>query len=140
MLERTIPYLFSLLLKVVVVVVFLMGTQNGHNVPFLEFASFRKRKRKAMKRIKQFIKSIKRVIKQKSCHLVPKMVIDLPFEARKVEGSLKYRRRERVPKAGSRRFHFLAGVLHWIESSLLFLYPPSRINLLRVIKVSTRSE
>ena len=31
------------------------------------------------------------------------MVIDLPYERRKVEGSRKYRRRERVPKAGSRR-------------------------------------
>ena len=31
------------------------------------------------------------------------MVIDLLFEGRKVEGSQKYRRRERVPKAGSRR-------------------------------------
>ena len=30
-------------------------------------------------------------------------MIDLPFEGRKVEGNLKYRRRERVPKAGSRR-------------------------------------
>ena len=30
------------------------------------------------------------------------MVIDLPFEGRKVEGSWRYRRRERVPKAGSR--------------------------------------
>ena len=30
------------------------------------------------------------------------MVIDLPFEGRKVEGSQKYRRRERVPKAGTR--------------------------------------
>ena len=40
---------------------------------------------------------------KKSCHLVPKMVIDLPFERRKVEGSQKYRRRERVPKVGSRR-------------------------------------
>ena len=30
-------------------------------------------------------------------------MIDLPFEGRKVEGSWKYRRRERVPKAGSRR-------------------------------------
>ena len=30
------------------------------------------------------------------------MVIDLPFEGRKVEGSWKYRRRERVSKAGSR--------------------------------------
>ena len=31
------------------------------------------------------------------------MVIDLPFEGRKVKGSWKYRRRETVPKAGSRR-------------------------------------
>ena len=31
------------------------------------------------------------------------MVIDLPFEGRKVEGSWKYRGRERVPKVGSRR-------------------------------------
>ena len=31
------------------------------------------------------------------------MVIHLPFEGRKVEGSRKYRRRERFPKAGSRR-------------------------------------
>ena len=38
-----------------------------------------------------------------TCHLVSKVVIDLPFEARKVEGSRKYRRRERVPKAGHRR-------------------------------------
>ena len=30
------------------------------------------------------------------------MVIDLPFEGRKVEGSRKYRGRERVPKVGSR--------------------------------------
>ena len=32
-----------------------------------------------------------------------KVVIDLPFEGRKVDGSQKYRRKERVPKAGSRR-------------------------------------
>ena len=31
------------------------------------------------------------------------MVIDLPFEGRKVERSWKYRGRERVPKVGSRR-------------------------------------
>ena len=43
------------------------------------------------------------VIKKKSCHLVPKVVIDVAFEGRKVEGSQKYRRRERVPKARSRR-------------------------------------
>ena len=35
--------------------------------------------------------------------MVPKVVIDLPFEGRKVEGSQKYRSRERVPKTGSRR-------------------------------------
>ena len=29
-----------------------MGTQNGHNVPFLESASLKKRKRKAIKRTK----------------------------------------------------------------------------------------
>ena len=62
----------------------------------------KKRIRKAMKRIKQIYKISKRVIK-KSCHLVPKVVIDLPFEGRKVEESWKYRRRERVPKVGSRR-------------------------------------
>ena len=31
------------------------------------------------------------------------MVIDLPFEGRKVEGSRKYRGREKLPKVGSRR-------------------------------------
>ena len=40
--------------------------------------------------------------KKKSCDLVPKVMIDLPFEGRLVEGSWKYRRRERVPQAGSR--------------------------------------
>ena len=30
-------------------------------------------------------------------------MIDLPFEGSKVGGSWKYRRREKVPKAGSRR-------------------------------------
>ena len=80
-----------------------MGTQNGHNVPFLESASLKKKKRKAMKRIKPIYKISERVIKKKSCRLVPKVVINLPFEVRKVEGSRKYRRRERVPKARSRR-------------------------------------
>ena len=51
----------------------------------------KKRKRKAMKRIKQIYKISKRVITKKSCHLVPKVLIDLPFEGRKVEGSRKYR-------------------------------------------------
>ena len=32
--------------------------------------------------------------KRKSCHLFPKVVIDLPFEGREVEGSRKYRRWE----------------------------------------------
>ena len=80
-----------------------MGTQNGHNVPFLLSASLKKRKRKAVKRIKQVCKISKKCNKKKSCHLVPKVVIDLPFEGRKVEGSRKYRGRERVPKVGSRR-------------------------------------
>ena len=83
-----------------------MGTQNRPNVPFLESASLKKWKRKAMKRIKQIHKISKNGSddkKKKSCHLVPKVVIDLPFEGRKVEGSRKYGRRERVPKAGSRR-------------------------------------
>ena len=55
-----------------------------------------------MKRIKQIYKISKKVQK-KSYHLVPKVVIDLPFEERKVEGSQKYRKRERVPNAGSSR-------------------------------------
>ena len=66
----------------------------------------KKRKRKAVKRIKQIYKTSKRVIKkkgkEKSCHLILKVVIDLPFEGTKVEGSQKYRR-QRVPKAESRR-------------------------------------
>ena len=33
-----------------------MGTQNRHNVPFLESASFKKWKRKTMKRITQIHK------------------------------------------------------------------------------------
>ena len=74
-----------------------VGIQNGHNVPFLESASLEKRKRNVMKRIKQFYKISKNGNKKKSCHLVPKVVIDLPFE-----GSRKYRIRERVPKVGSR--------------------------------------
>ena len=32
---------------------------------------------------------------KKKCHLVPKVVTDLPFEGRKVEGSRKYIRREK---------------------------------------------
>ena len=79
-----------------------MGTQNGHNVPFLESASLEKRKKSVMQRIKQFYKISKNSNKKKSWHLVPKVVIDLPFERRKVERSWKYSRRERVPKARSR--------------------------------------
>ena len=41
-----------------------MGTQNGHNVTSLESASLKKRKRKAMERIKQIYKISKRVIKK----------------------------------------------------------------------------
>ena len=37
-----------------------MGTQNGHNVPFLESASLRKRKRNTIKRIKQIYKISKK--------------------------------------------------------------------------------
>ena len=79
-----------------------MGTQNGHNVPFLESASLKKRKINVMKRIKQFYKISKKGNKKKSCHLAPNVVTDRPFEGRKVEGSRKYRRRGRVQKAGSR--------------------------------------
>ena len=61
-----------------------MGTQNGHNVPFLESASLKKRKRNVMKRIKQFHKISKKGNKKKLCPLVPKVVIDLPFEGRKI--------------------------------------------------------
>ena len=64
-----------------------MGTQNGHNVSFLESASPRKRKRKAMKKKKKNYKMSKKGNKKKSCHMVPKVVIDLPFEGRKVEGN-----------------------------------------------------
>ena len=78
-----------------------MGTQNGHNAPFLESASLKKKKSKAMRRLKQIHKTFKNGNKKKSCYLVPKVVIDLAFGGRKVEGSRKYRR-ERVPKAGRR--------------------------------------
>ena len=54
-------------------------------MPFLASASLRKRKRKAMKRIKQKYKISKKGIKKKSCHLVSKVVIDLPFEGRMVD-------------------------------------------------------
>ena len=89
-----------------------MGIQNCHNVPFLESASLKKRKRNVMKRIKQFYKISKKGSKKKSCHLVPKVVTDLPFEGRKVEGSQKYRRRERVPKAGSRGEETSTGLIN----------------------------
>ena len=35
-----------------------------------------------MKRMKQVYKTSKKCNKKKSCHLVPKVVIDLPFEGR----------------------------------------------------------
>ena len=90
-----------------------MGIQNGHNVPFLKSVSLQKRKIKALKRIKQIFKiSEKGKNKEKkSCHLVLKVVIDLPFEGRKVERSQKYRR-ERVPTVG-RNHHWTYWFLHW---------------------------
>ena len=42
-----------------------METQKGHNVPFLESASFKKRKRNAMKRIKKIYKISKKGNKKK---------------------------------------------------------------------------
>ena len=82
---------------------FMNGNTDWAQCTLSQVCISKKRKRKAVQRIKQIYKTSKRVIKKKSCHLVPKVVIDLPFEGRKVEGSRKYRRRERVPKAGSRR-------------------------------------
>ena len=67
-----------------------MGTQNGHILPFPESASLKKRRRKAVKRIKQVYKTFKKCNKKKSCNLVPRVVIDLPFEGGKVEGSRKW--------------------------------------------------
>ena len=52
------------------------------------------KEKKGSEKIKQVYKISKKCNKEKSCHLVPKMVI---------EGSRKYRGRERVPKVGSRR-------------------------------------
>ena len=91
-----------------------MGTQNGYNVPFLESASLTKRKRNAMKRIKQIYKISKKgnKKKKKSCHLVPKVVIDLP-----IEGSRKYRRRERVPKGESSKGRKKGRNQYWWERS-----------------------
>ena len=63
----------------------------------------KKRKRKALKRIKENDKISKMVIiiiKKKS-HLVPKVVIDLLFEGRSKEA--RNTEEGRVPKAGSRR-------------------------------------
>ena len=40
---------------------------------------------------------------KKSCHLVPKVVINLVCERRKVEGSWKNGRWERISQAGNRR-------------------------------------
>ena len=99
-----------------------MGTQNRHNVPFLESASFKKKKRKALKRIKQIDKIFKNGNrKKKKCHLAPKVVIDLPFEEMKVEGIWKYRRRERVPKAGSRREETFP-LICWFTAALLLWF------------------
>ena len=101
-----------------------METQNRHNVPFYGSASIKKRKRKTMKKIKQIYKTSKKGNKRQSCHLFPKVSIDLPFEGNKVEGSRKYRRRESVLKAGSRReetitepINFCIGEFHrkWLQ-------------------------
>ena len=56
-----------------------MGTEWAQ-CALLESASLKKRKRK-LKKIKQFYKISKKGSKKKSCHLVPKVMIDLPFEA-----------------------------------------------------------
>ena len=80
-----------------------MGIQNGHVVPLLETVSHKKSK-KVVKSNKRLLKYRKKGIiiymqkkkkKKKSCHQAPKVVTDLPFEGRKVEGSWKYRRKER---------------------------------------------
>ena len=55
---------------------------NGNTERAHWSASLKKWERKAVKRIKKFIKYLKSAIK-KSCHLVPKVAIDLPFEGRK---------------------------------------------------------
>ena len=76
----------------------------GTMYPFLSLHPLRNGKKWAMKRLKQIHEMSKKGNnnKKKSCHLVPKVVIDLPFEGRKVEGSQECRR-GRGPKAGSRR-------------------------------------
>ena len=76
-------------------------------------------KKGSKKHKNKFIKYLKSVIK-KSCHLVPKVVIDLPFEGRKVEGSRKYRRRERVPKVGSRREETITEPINFRILSLFY--------------------
>ena len=84
--------------------------------------------------MKQVYKISKKCNKKKSCRLVPKVVIDLPFEGRKAEGSQKYRGRERVPKVGSRREEtiteprilgkiFVHSFACVIAPFFLFLYP-----------------
>ena len=61
-------------------------------MPFLKSVSLKKRKRKAVTRIKQIAKIFKKGTiniyekkEKKSCHLVLKVVIDLPSEGRKPE-------------------------------------------------------
>ena len=97
--------------------------------PLSSLQHLKKRKRKAMTRIKQVYKISKKGNKKKSCHLVPKVVIDLHFEARKVEGSWKYRRREKVPKAGSRREETITEPINYSQravcQSQLIRYPAS---------------
>ena len=53
--------------------------------PLSQVCIHKKRKRKAVKRLKQIYKTSKRgkkKKKKKTCHLVPNVVIDLPFEGR----------------------------------------------------------
>ena len=45
-------------------------------------------------------------------------MIDLPLEGRMVEGSQKYRRRDRVPKAECRREEIITGNLEKITKKL----------------------
>ena len=43
-----------------------MGTQSGHNVPFIKSVSLKKKKRKAMERIKQIDKIFKKGNRKKN--------------------------------------------------------------------------
>ena len=81
------------------------GNTDRHNTPFLESASLKETKRESVLSDKKtaklskkwnsniYICKKKKFIKRKiSFNLVPKSVIDLPFEGSKVEGSQKNRK------------------------------------------------